>query len=225
MFGVIVLISGRPRHTPQDTDTGLLSWIGTFSFAALFASKRNELALRSTCGTLRRGSDRKGIVPARCGSLVIREPAGGLQMGVILAPPDAVQLAQVISQATAPAFMLGAVAGFVSILLGRMNAIVDRIRHLNEIDDADGSRSHLKADVPRLRKRLRLLSDATRLILASGMCTALLLCVGFGSAFLHLQHVYGAGVLFFMAVVLMGIALVKFGQEVTIGISEADHYR
>ncbi|HLY87903.1 MAG TPA: DUF2721 domain-containing protein [Acetobacteraceae bacterium] len=146
-------------------------------------------------------------------------------MDGILASPDAVQLAQVISQATAPAFMLGAGAGFVSILLGRMSAIVDRIRHLNEIDEADRSRSHLKADLPRLRRRLRLLSDATRLILASGTCTALLLCVGFGSAFLRLQHVYGAGALFFVAVVLMGIALVKFGQEVTIGISEADHYR
>ena len=49
----------------------------------------------------------------------------------MLSPPDAVQLSQVISQSTAPAFLLGAVAGFVSILLGRMNAIVDRIRHLN----------------------------------------------------------------------------------------------
>ncbi|HET7882493.1 MAG TPA: hypothetical protein VFL55_16525 [Acetobacteraceae bacterium] len=36
--------------------------------------------------------------------------------------PDAVQLSQMISQATAPAFVLGAVAGFISILLGRMNA-------------------------------------------------------------------------------------------------------
>ena len=76
-------------------------------------------------------------------------------MDGILASPDAVQLAQVISQATAPAFMLGAGAGFVSILLGRMSAIVDRIRHLNEIDEADRSRSHLKADLPRLRRRLR----------------------------------------------------------------------
>jgi hypothetical protein len=32
--------------------------------------------------------------------------------------PDAGQLSQVISQATGPAFILGAVAGFVSILMG-----------------------------------------------------------------------------------------------------------
>lgn len=139
--------------------------------------------------------------------------------------PDAVQLSQVIAQATAPAFMLGAVAGFVSILVGRMNAVMDRVRYLNEIAHDDGERSHLKADIPRLRRRLRLLSSATRLALACGVCTSLLLCVGFGSALLRLQHVYGLAVLFFGAVALMGIALFKFGQEVTIGISEADHYR
>jgi hypothetical protein len=38
-----------------------------------------------------------------------------------------------MSQATALAFVLGAVAGFVSILLGRMTTVLDRIRSLNEI--------------------------------------------------------------------------------------------
>jgi hypothetical protein len=49
--------------------------------------------------------------------------------------------------------------------------------------------------------------------------------VSFGSAFLRLQHVYGAATLFFLAVGLLGVALFKFGQEVGLGISEADHYR
>jgi hypothetical protein len=140
-------------------------------------------------------------------------------------PPDAIQLSRVISEATAPAFVLGAVAGFVSILLGRMTAVVERIRQLNEIADDETARAHLKADIPRLRRRLDLLNGATRLALASGVCTALLLVVGFGSAFLRLEHVYGAGILFFIAVALLGISLFRFGQEVKIGISEADHYR
>jgi hypothetical protein len=146
-------------------------------------------------------------------------------MDSLFVAPGAVQLSQVIGQATAPAFLLGAVAGFVSILVGRMNAVVDRIRYLNEIDDDDGSRSHLKSDIPRLRRRLRLLSNATRLALACGLCTSMLLCVSFLSAFLGLQHVYGLAALFFGAVALMGVSLFKFGQEVAIGISEADHYR
>jgi Protein of unknown function (DUF2721) len=139
--------------------------------------------------------------------------------------PDAGQLSQVISQATGPAFILGAVAGFVSILMGRMNAVVDRIRHLNDISDDERVRLHLKSDIPRLRQRLGLLNSAVLLALASGVCTSLLLVVSFASAFLRLQHVFGAAVLFFLAVDLLGVALFRFGQEVRIGISEADHYR
>jgi hypothetical protein len=52
--------------------------------------------------------------------------------------PDATDLghlSQVISDATAPAFLLGAVAGFVAILIGRMNSIIDRVRSLSMIAD------------------------------------------------------------------------------------------
>jgi uncharacterized protein DUF2721 len=120
-------------------------------------------------------------------------------MDHLFSSPDAGQLSQVISQATGPAFVLGAVAGFVSILMGRMNAVVDRIRHLNDIADDERARVHLKSDLPRLRRRLDLLSSAVLLALASGMCTALLLFVSFASAFLKLQHVFGAAILFFLA--------------------------
>jgi len=139
--------------------------------------------------------------------------------------PDAGQLAQVMSQSTAPAFVLGAVAGFVSIMLGRMTNVLDRIRSLNEITDDDTQRAHLKSDIPRLRQRAKLLNSATYLALASGMCTALLLVVGFGAAYLSIRHEYGAGLLFAVAICLLGAALFKFGQEVRLGLSEADHYR
>jgi len=143
----------------------------------------------------------------------------------MLSPPDAQQFSQVMSQATAPAFVLGAVAGFVSILLGRMTAVIDRIRSLNEIADEDTTRARLKSDIPRLRRRTKLLNSATHLALASGICTSLLLVVGFLTAFLHLQHEYGAAVLFLISIALLAGALFRFGQEVRIGLSEADHYR
>jgi hypothetical protein len=138
--------------------------------------------------------------------------------------PDAVQISQVMRDATAPAFVLGAVAGFTTILLGRMTSIIDRIRRLNDIADDDASRGHLKSDLPRLRTRVRLLNSATRLALASAVCTALLLIVGFICAFLRLPHAYGTGLLFAVAVLLLGVSLFKFGQELKMGISEADHF-
>ena len=114
--------------------------------------------------------------------------------------PDAGQLSQVMAQSTGPAFILGAVAGFTSILLGRMTNVLDRIRSLNEIDDDDTARAHLKSDIPRLRQRARLLNRATHLALTSGICTALLLVVGFVTAYVGVRHEYGAGLLFAVAI-------------------------
>ena len=139
--------------------------------------------------------------------------------------PSSHELSQVISQATAPAFVLGSVAAFTSILSGRLNSVIDRVRQLNDIDDNDPSRGRLKSDLPRLRRRLILLSSAIRFALASGVCTAALLAASFATAFLRLNHTYGAALLFFLAVVLLGISLVRFSQEVHTGISEADHFR
>jgi hypothetical protein len=141
-----------------------------------------------------------------------------------LSLPDAAQLSRVIQEAVAPAFLLGAVAGFVSILLGRITSLVERIRHLNDIAE-EGTRAHLKTDIPLLRRRVLFLNSAIRFALASGMCTALLLVAGFGSALLRLQHVYSAAVLFFLSVVLLVASLVRFFQEASIGLTEADHYR
>jgi hypothetical protein len=139
--------------------------------------------------------------------------------------PDAGQLSQVMSQATAPAFVLGAVAAFVAVLLNRMTSVIERIRSLNEIAADDIARAHVKSDIPRLRQRTKLLNNATHLALLSGMCTALLLVVGFASALFRLPHEYGAGVLFGIALILLGSSIFRFGQEVRMGLSEADHYR
>jgi hypothetical protein len=139
--------------------------------------------------------------------------------------PEVDQLAQIMSHATAPAFILGAVAGFISILIARMETIVGRIRGLNEIADDDAARAQLKSDIPRLKRRANLLNSAIRLALGSGICTSLLLVVAFVSAFFRLRHEYGVGLLFVVAVVLLGASLFRFTQEVRIGLSEADHYR
>jgi len=133
-------------------------------------------------------------------------------------PPDPEHISHAMSQAMAPAFSLAAVAAFSSIMHGRMTAVIDRIRSLNEIAEDDTARGHLKSDIPRLRQRVRLLNNALHLALLSGICTSLLLVVSFGSAFLHLRHEYGAGLLFFVTIGLLGAALFRFSQEVRIGM-------
>ena len=74
--------------------------------------------------------------------------------------PSVTQISQVITQVTAPSFLLGAVAAFTSVLISRMNRIIDRSQALNAISDDDAPRAHLKIDIPRLRRRAALLNKA-----------------------------------------------------------------
>jgi hypothetical protein len=68
---------------------------------------------------------------------------------------DLQHLSQVISQATAPAFLLGAVSGFLALLAARFGRVVDRIRALDGVAEDDAPRARLKADLPRLKRQAR----------------------------------------------------------------------
>ena len=136
---------------------------------------------------------------------------------------DPAHLSEVISHATAPAFLLGAVAGFVAVLMGRMNGVIDQIRSVNAIPDDEPDRSHLRSDLPRLKRRAKLMNEAIFLAVGSGICTTLLVISGFVSAFLGLRHEPGAAVLFVLALVLMCASLVTLALEIRIALTEYDH--
>ena len=139
-------------------------------------------------------------------------------------PAATTQLSQVISQATAPAFLLGAVSGFVAVLIGRMNGVIDRIRTINAIADDDHARQHLKGDLPRLMRRARLLNRAVYLAVASALATTLLVIVAFISALLQFRHEPGAAFMFIVALALMAVALLMLAREVQIALTDYDHY-
>jgi len=133
-------------------------------------------------------------------------------------------LSQVISQATAPAFLLGAVAAFVSVLIGRLNRIVDRNALLAAIEDSDPKKGELKADIPRLRRRARLMSRAIEYAVISGIFTTFLVIVAFGSAALGFSHAYGAAVLFVLALGFFSASLICLWLEVRVAIAGLDYF-
>ena len=137
---------------------------------------------------------------------------------------DLDHLSQIISHATAPAFLLGAVAGFISILIARLNGIIDRVRNLNLIAEDESPRARLKADIPRLKRRASLLNTGIRFALASGICTTLLVVLAFGSGFAGLRHEPVTAALFMVSLGLLGAALFSFAREVWIGLDEFDHH-
>jgi hypothetical protein len=136
--------------------------------------------------------------------------------------PSIEQLSQIISQVVAPAFLLGAVAGFVSILASRMNGVIERMRYINDLPPDGHSKSRLKQDLPRLRRRVLLLQRSLLFSIGSGVAGALLIIVAFGAALLHREHMWGTALLFSISMLLLCVALVLLAAEVRIGLNEFD---
>ena len=143
---------------------------------------------------------------------------------MITETPTVSQLSQVISQAAAPAFLLGAVAAFIAVLISRLNRIIDRTILLNGIADDDTVKSRLKADLPRLMRRAAMMNRALFWAVISSISVTLLVIVAFASAFFEIQHERGVAVLFMISLGAFTISLIDFAREVRIALSEFDHY-
>ena len=137
--------------------------------------------------------------------------------------PSVSQLSQVISQAAAPAFLLGALAAFIAVLISRLNRIVDRTIVLNGISD-DDVRCRLKADLPRLMRRAAMLNRAIFWAVIASISVTLLVIVAFVTAFFQLQHERGVAIFFLISLGAFTISLIDFAREVRIALSEFDHY-
>jgi hypothetical protein len=137
--------------------------------------------------------------------------------------PTVSQLSHVISQAAAPAFLLGALAAFIAVLISRQNRIVDRTIVLNGIPD-DDVRCRLKADLPRLMRRAAMLNRAIFWAVIGSISVTVLVVVAFASAFLQIQHERGVAILFMVALGAFTVSLVDFAREVRIALSEFDHH-
>jgi hypothetical protein len=133
--------------------------------------------------------------------------------------PNAALLQAMFAQAAAPAFLLGGIAAFISVLMSRTTALMMQIRSLNELTDSDLR----KGEAPFLLRRAVLLHRATYMALLSGIATTLLLLVMAVFTIIGAQHYYGAGLLFAVAVVLFALSLYNFTIEVRIALRELNH--
>ena len=138
--------------------------------------------------------------------------------------PTVSQLSHVISQAAAPAFLLGALAAFIAVLISRLNRIIDRTVVLNGISDDDTARFRLRADLPRLMRRTAMLNRAIFWIVVASIALTILVIVAFVTAFFQLEHERGVAIFFLIALGAFTISLVDFAREVRIALSEFDHH-
>ena len=143
---------------------------------------------------------------------------------MITETPSVSLLSQVITQAIAPAFLLGALAAFISVLTLRINRVVDRSQMLNAIDDTDKARAHLKTDLPRMRQRAILLNNATFFVALSAIFATLLVMIAFVAAFFDIQHERGIAVLFVITLGFFAAALINFARETRVALQEFDYH-
>jgi hypothetical protein len=143
---------------------------------------------------------------------------------VAVEPETLDQLSQVISHSIAPAFMLGAMSAFVSMLSSRIDMVLGRIRGLNAISPEDKDRVPLKQDIQRLTRRLRLLRRALLLSVAAGFVTTLLMVSAFALAIFGFQHVWSVAILFIVSLSLFSAAILTVGLDGAISVSRWDHF-
>lgn len=124
----------------------------------------------------------------------------------------------VIQQSIAPAFLLGAVASFVSVLNQRSDRI---IHHRNAISPGDREPRSI-ARRKMLTRRARLLYSALLLALISGAAAAALIVISFAYAFFKASEERGLALIFTVSLVFLGLALVQFAREVFLSRLELD---
>ena len=132
---------------------------------------------------------------------------------------DIDHLSMAISHATAPAFMLGAVAGFLSILIARMERIVDRNRYLRAGDFAGLAPSVRDKIAESFSRRMELLGRAIYLAVLSALVTAALLVAAFLAALAGVSHGGIAAVMFVVALILLMASLAELAREIRLHLA------
>ncbi|HEY2753266.1 DUF2721 domain-containing protein [Phenylobacterium sp.] len=122
----------------------------------------------------------------------------------------------VIEQSVAPAFLLGAVASFLSVLNLRYNRIIDQ-RNLISASEPD---QVLQMKRKILTRRARFLNRATILALISAALAATLIVASFCYALLEITEQRGLPALFTISLVFLGVAFIDFSREVVASRSE-----
>jgi hypothetical protein len=144
--------------------------------------------------------------------------------GVGVWPPvvaDIDQLSSAISHATAPAFMLGAVAGFLSILIARLERVGERSRALRLSDAGDVEPSVRDAIAASFARRRLLLGCAILFAVLSALVTAALLIGAFLAALAGFGHGGIIAALFAVSLALLMASLVELTREIRVYMTHA----
>lgn len=137
-------------------------------------------------------------------------------------PGSVEHLSQLISHVVAPAFLLGAVGSFISLLSDRLLGVVQRIRDMGKTGDVEGGDEPAGKIAQRLRTRATLLNLAILFSVVSGIAALVLIIAAFAAALVSVHHVWLAALLFIISAFFLLCSLITFGIDVKMGLSGHD---
>lgn len=131
--------------------------------------------------------------------------------------PPTSGLAQTISIAITPVFLLSAVGVFLGVLTNRLARIVDRTRALDEISDRD-RQADIAGERQVLEQRKRLILQAVNMCTYSAVLISSLIAALFAGAFVRLDLTWVVGWTFVAAMLTLIVGLLNFLGEVRLAL-------
>jgi hypothetical protein len=133
------------------------------------------------------------------------------------------EISHVIGLATAPAFLLGGVIGFISLLHAQLGRILDRARALHASTATAIGANELEAELARYERRSKLLTGSVQFAVIAGVATALLIILAFVGALAKINVEILVALLFITSLSFFVAALVQFGRETAISLGVSDY--
>ena len=127
-------------------------------------------------------------------------------------------IAQTIQLALAPVFVLVAIGNIMTILSTRLGRVVDRSRHLQAIYSKTTGTAHdmVVIELRHVDARIKLIGRALLLLVLSGLAIGLTVGMLFVGELAGVEYRLTVGMMFFVAILLLMMALVQLLFETRI---------
>ena len=129
-------------------------------------------------------------------------------------------VAETISTAIAPVFLLAGIGSFLNVLTGRLSRVIDRARALEGLHPgASGeARDRHVRELRLLDKRMRVLNRGLMLSVASAVAICVVVALLFVAELLHFRFGRYVAVLFIFAMAMLTLGFVAFMVEVRLSL-------
>jgi ABC-type transport system involved in cytochrome bd biosynthesis fused ATPase/permease subunit len=140
--------------------------------------------------------------------------------------PGVATVAQTITLALSPIFMLTAIGQLLNVLTGRLSRVVDRVRDLEQLHPVSTGPEHDRHvwELRLLDRRISIINASLFLAVSSAVMTAFVVASLFVATLAKLHFASAVAVAFILAMLLLIASLVSFMVEVRVSL-RAIHVR